>query len=206
MRSNENSVSAGRGRRVGVISGSRRSALRRRFRRSRGFTLIEAALTTVIVGTGVLAIVAAQQAYHRKNDWAQRTGTAVLLANELRELTLTLPQHDPIDPTHMGPESNETSVSQYDDLDDFAGTVTSGVGSGTTFSPPINALKQTVPNLNGWSQTISVANVLDDNISTTFTQPLGTTRLMRVSVDIYYQAPGAATPMLMTNLTWVVGE
>lgn len=179
---------------------------RRPTRRRGGFTLIEAALTTVIVGTGVLAIVAAQQAYHRKNDWAQRTGTAVLLANELRELTLTLPQHDPISPSHMGPESNETSVTQYDDLDDFAGPVSNGVGAGITFSPPINALKQAIPNLSGWSQRITVANVLDDNISTTFTQPLGTTRLMRVSVDVSYQAPGAADPMLMTTLTWVVGE
>ena len=42
---------------------------------NRGFTLIEAALTTAIVGTGVLSIMAAQQAYLRKNDWAQRAGT-----------------------------------------------------------------------------------------------------------------------------------
>jgi len=39
-------------------------------RRAKGFTLMEAALTTVIVGVGVLSIVEAQQAYHQKNDWA----------------------------------------------------------------------------------------------------------------------------------------
>ena len=80
-----------------------RHAATRHPRRQRGFTLIEASLTTVIIGTGVLAILAAQQAYHRKNDWAQRTGTAVLLANEIRELTLPMPQHDPFNPTVMGP-------------------------------------------------------------------------------------------------------
>ena len=63
----------------------------RRHRRDAGFTLIEAALTTVIIGTGVLAIVGAQQAYHQKNAWAQRTGTAMLLANEIREMTMPLP-------------------------------------------------------------------------------------------------------------------
>ena len=32
----------------------------------------------------MLAILSAQQAYHRKNNWAQRTGTAVLaIANVL---------------------------------------------------------------------------------------------------------------------------
>ena len=122
-----------------------------------------------------LAILSAQQAYHRKNDWAQRTGTAVLLANEIRELTLTLPQHDPYSPTHMGPETGETSVALYDDLDDFAGPVTAGYGAGVTFDGPINALRQPITNMTGWRQVVKVENVLADNISSTFTQPLGTT-------------------------------
>ena len=80
--------------------------------RDSGFTLIEASLTTIIVGTGVLAILAAQQAFHKKNDWAQRSGTAMLLANELREFTLSLPQHDPITgDTNMGPELGENDVT-----------------------------------------------------------------------------------------------
>ena len=56
--------------------------------------------------------MSAQQAYLRKNVWAQRTGTAVLLANELRELTLSLPMHDPITPDTMGPEADEGSLVQ----------------------------------------------------------------------------------------------
>ena len=35
--------------------------------RARGFTLIETALATVIVGTGVLAIVSAHQAFFKQN-------------------------------------------------------------------------------------------------------------------------------------------
>lgn len=181
----------------------------RHFRRSRGFrgfTLIEAALATVIIGTGVLAILAAQQAYHRKNDWAQRTGTAMLLANEIRELTLTLPQHDPITGTaNMGPEAGET-IASYDDLDDFAGPVTGGVGAGVTFNPPINALRQTIPDLEGWSQVVKVENVLPDNISSTFTQNLGTTDLMRVTVTVTYKSPQSDEAMTVTTLTWMVGE
>jgi hypothetical protein len=162
----------------------------------------------VIVGTGVLAIVSAQQAYHRKNDWAQRTGTAVLLANELRELTLPLPMHDPLTgKSHLGPESNEPTVASYDDLDDFAGPVgADGRGAGITFNPPINALRLPISDMAGWSQVIRVDNVLPNDISSTFTQPLGTTDLMRVSVTVRYQKPTEASPQTMTTLTWVVGK
>jgi len=177
-------------------------------RRTRGFTLIEAALTTVIIGTGVLAIVAAQQTYVQKNDWAQRTGTGMLLANELRELTMPLPAHDPITGMdNLGPEANEATVQDYDDLDDFAGSVdVNGVGAGITFDPPINALRLPIANMDGWSQEILVVNVLPDNISSTFTQPLGTTALMRVRVTVLYQGPRMQTPTPITQLTWVVGD
>jgi len=186
----------------------------RRLRRGRGFTLIEAALTTVIVGTGVLAIVAAQQAYIQKNDWAGKTGIAMNLANELRELTLTLPMHDPITGTaFMGVEPGETSVTDYDDLDDFAGTITSGKGSGIVFGDtddgadqagPINALRQVVPDLDGWSQEIIVENVLPNDISSTFTADLGSTEMMRVTVYVRYQGPRDDDPVTITEMTWVV--
>jgi len=179
----------------------------RRHRRAAGFTLIEAALTTIIVGTGVLAIIAAQQAYHMKNNWSTRTTTAMLLANELRELTLALPLNDPITrDASVGPESDESSVLAYDDLDDFAGVVTSGSGAGTTFDPPVNALRQSIADLPGWSQQIRVESVLPDYIDATFSQPLGSTGVMRVTVTVLYQDPNQAAPEAITELSWVVTE
>ncbi len=178
-------------------------------RRSAGFTLIEAALTTVIVGTGVLAIVAAQQAYHMENDWAQRTGTALLLANELRELTLTLPVHDPITgKSNLGPEAGETTIADYDDLDDFAGDVDAmGIGSGLSFNPPVNALRQPVTSMANWTQVINVESVLPDDISSAFTQSLGADgTLKRVTVTVQYQGPNDNQPSPVTGLTWVVTE
>ncbi len=182
--------------------------IRKRRRRQRGFTLIEAALTTVIISTGVLAILAAQQAFHKKNDWAQRTGTALLLANELRELTMVLPKHDPFTGlATVGPEAGEDSVLDYDDVDDFAGVVNgAGIGEGIIFDPPINALRQEIADLKGWSQKIDVASVLPDNISSTFTQPLGTTDLLRVTVTVFYQGPRDDQPNVVTTLSWVVGN
>lgn len=178
-----------------------------RRRRRAGFTLIEAALTTVIVGTGVLSIVAAQQAYHRKNDWSQKIGTAVLLANELRELTLSLPAYDPLNGTsQLGPRADQTTVATYDDVCDFAGTVTAGVGTGMTFTPPINALRQPIANMAGWSQAIRVANVLPDNIGSTFTQPLGTTDLVRVTVTVSHTNPNNNETTALLTTSWVVGR
>lgn len=182
---------------------------RRQLQRAAGFTLMEAALATVIIGTGVLAILAAQQAYHQKNDWAQRTGTAQLLANEIRELTMFLPQHDPVSgASTIGVESNESGLADYDDLDDFAGVVdgVTGRGSGVTFNPPINALRQDIPNMAGWEQEVRVENVRPDNISvsSSLTQPLGTTELVRMTVTVRYTPPNQPK-RTMTTLTWIVG-
>lgn len=180
--------------------------LPKRRSRASGFTLIEAALTTIIVGTGVLAIVAAQQAYHQKNDWAQHTGTAMLLANEIRELTLPLPLHDPLShASNLGPELNEPDVEDYDDLDDFAGIVNpSGYGAGLTISPPINALRQTIPNMEGWTQFVQVEGVDPGDLASTTTFGIGLTDMVRVTVTVSYQGPHDEQPMTLTRLTWVV--
>jgi hypothetical protein len=179
----------------------------RRHRRAGGFTLIEAALTTVIVGTGVLAIMAAQQAYHQKNGWAQRTGTAMLLANEVRELTLPMPMYDPITgKANIGPEAGETSISDYDDLDDFAGIPASGDYPGTTFDPPIDALRRQITDMRGWSQQIKVESVWETDIAYTGPIPLGSTPMLRMTVNVMYQGPNDANPSSITQLTWVIGE
>jgi hypothetical protein len=199
-----------------------RRPVRRLGRTSGGFTLIEAALATVIIGTGVLSILAAQLAYHQKNQWATKSGTAMLLANEIRELTLAMPLHDPIQGSHMGPETGEATISSYDDLDDFAGDVGADKkGSGTVFvstdatwipsgakrmAGPIDALGQTITTMPGWSQLVRVENVLPENIAVSddLTQPLGSTDVVRVTVDVYYQSPQDSEAHVFGTLSWIV--
>jgi prepilin-type N-terminal cleavage/methylation domain-containing protein len=72
------------------------SCVRTARRAGRGFTLIETALATVIVGVGVLALLDAQAAFHVSNDWSTHAATGTYLANEIRELTRKLPNHDPV--------------------------------------------------------------------------------------------------------------
>lgn len=174
----------------------RSSTIRRRS--AGGFTLIEAALVTIIVGVGVLSIVQAQAAFHQENNISQHIGTALLLANEIRELTMQLPQHDPIDgPNHWGPEPGENSVATYNDLDDFDGT-----GTGITFSPPVDAQRQVIPNMTGWSQHVTVENVLPNDLSGAAAPDLSTD-VVRMTCQVYYQGPNDPEPTLITQLTWI---
>ncbi|MEI7877635.1 MAG: hypothetical protein WCI96_06860, partial [Planctomycetota bacterium] len=123
---------------------------------ARGFTLIETALATIIIGTGVLAIVSAHQAFFKQNEWSTHASTGQRLGNEIRELTLHLPRHDPVTGTsYWGPEPNEFDVEDFDDLDDFDGED----GEGVTFSAalgngPISALGYPMTDMAGWSQRV----------------------------------------------------
>jgi type II secretory pathway pseudopilin PulG len=170
-----------------------------------GFTLIETTVASIIVALAVLAIVAAQQAFHRQNDWAGKEATGLSLANEMRELTMNLPQHDPITgPAAFGPEVNERDpdplimIQFLDDLDDFAGLN----GGGITFVNPVNANRQPIPNLTGWTQRIWVENVAPSNIAGPAVTP-NTTDLLRITVTASYTDPGGSDTTEIARLTWI---
>ncbi len=180
--------------------GSERLPTRTRYRR--GFTLIETALATVIVGTGVLAIVSAQQAFHIKNNWSTHASTATLLGNEIREMTLSLPRHDPVNGlAFWGSEPNELWVGDFDDVDDFDGDDDGLIFSAQLGNGPINARREVIANMDGWSQIVRVYNI--DPFNITSIQPNGTTDMLRVEVVVTYQAPMDANPREMTRVSWI---
>ncbi len=192
----------GEARRGSRSAGTGRLAERPRARR--GFTLIETALATIIVGVGVVAIVSAQQAFHIKNNWSTHASTATLLGNEIREMTLNLPRYDPVTgQAYWGSEPNEAWVGDFDDIDDFDGD-----GGGLIFSAdfdppngPINAQREVIANMPGWTQIVEVYNV--DPFDITSDQPDGTTNMLRVEVIVTYQAPSDSTPREMTRVSWI---
>lgn len=168
-------------------------------RHRRGFTLIETALATIIVGVGVLALVESQQAFIRANAWSTHSATATYLANEIREMTRRMPRHDPVTGLYTqsvsgtstlmgwGPEPGETTVADFDDIDDFDGITfafngTDGLDD-QDLRGPIDAFGEIIPQINndgsaaldaqgdplplqGWSQTVRVDKVLPTNYST----------------------------------------
>ncbi|MHC4709682.1 MAG: type IV pilus modification PilV family protein [Planctomycetota bacterium] len=176
-----------------------------------GFTLIETALATIIVGVGVLAMVSAQAAFHKKNAWSTNASIAMALGNEIREMTWNLPQRDPVTgDAFWGPEGNEVSFDDYDDLDDFDGD-----GGGLIFSAafgngPINARREVIPNMDGWSQIVRVFNVDSFDISVDPDRPDdsmlpadGTTAVMAIEVIVEFQGVHETTPQEMTRVSWI---
>jgi len=117
----------------------------------RAFTLLEALIATILVGFSIAALLAANGTLSMANGAGADQSTAEFLAEQIRELTAMLAVVDPTTGTAtFGPESLETSVTSYDDLDDFHGAV---------FSPPIAANRATLPELAGFSQQVTVQNV-----------------------------------------------
>jgi type II secretory pathway pseudopilin PulG len=131
-------IRAGGGNRLSQLGAwATRSAAERRATRTRrgasghprGFTLIEAALATIIIGVGVVALVEAHQAFMRTNQWSSHAAAATYLGNELREYMRELPKHDPASGLWFdsgtlqgwGRETGEVTLADFDDLDDFDG-------------------------------------------------------------------------------------
>ncbi len=179
---------------------------RARPRRRAGFTLIEAALTTVIVGVGVLAMVAAQQAFHQKNAWSMNSSTAVALANHIREATWDLPQHDPVTGCfNWGPEvtpGGEVSVEFYDDVDDFDGPD----GTGLEFHPPINSRREEIPSLDNWFQTVFVKHVNPFDVNEVIDEVGDNceTKVMKVTVLVEYTTAHSSDREFGTEVWWIV--
>ncbi|MEL6330514.1 MAG: prepilin-type N-terminal cleavage/methylation domain-containing protein [Planctomycetota bacterium] len=102
----------------------------------RGFTLVEAALATAVLGVGVLALIEAQGAFIRTNLYSSQATSGALMAGEIRELTRNLPKHDPVTGLSLadvgggatqligwGPEGDEQNAEDIDDIDDLDGMV-----------------------------------------------------------------------------------
>jgi len=93
----------------------------RKYRRSRGFSLIEALLASMILAFSAVAVSHALLAGHQLTDAALHHSHAMDLAGATMEEVLRLPYNDPDGSSNMGPESGETNRTLYDNIDDYHG-------------------------------------------------------------------------------------
>ncbi|QOV90115.1 PilV family protein [Humisphaera borealis] len=140
--------------------------------RRKGFTLIEAAWVTVIVGIGAVAMLELLAAGTVVNANGNQMTTAVNLANNMREIALGLPFNDPEQPVTWA--TKEASVASYDDVLDL---------DGTSFSPPLDVRRQPIADLTSWKQTVTVQSVAPDAVPSVRPNN-ATTATARVTVKI----------------------
>jgi Tfp pilus assembly protein PilV len=111
----------------------RQSAVRR------GFTLMEAAIVTVIVGVGTVAMIQLLAAGSVANSQSHELTTGMNLANNVREMTQTM------------------------DFDDVLAL------NNTTYNPAVDAMQQPVTSLSGWTQQVSATRVIENAVANTTT-------------------------------------
>lgn len=120
--------------------------------RSRGFTLLETALTTVIIGTGVIALIQLLAAGTMSNGSATELTTAVNLANNIHEIALALPFINPNNPTSTT-SGGATTFNYLWDL------------NGNSYSPPLDIRKNAINTYSNWSQVVTVNSVDQTNLT-----------------------------------------
>lgn len=130
---------------------------RRALCRRRGFTLLEAALATMIVGTGVVALLQLLAAGTMSTEAGTELTTAVNLANNIHEISVYLPFNDP------GSGGSTTTKEaggpgNYNDIWDL---------NGDTYSPPLDARRQPISGYSNWAQQVTVQSVAPDNLTVT---------------------------------------
>ena len=159
---------------------SSRSRAPRRFRL--GFTLIEAALATAIVGMGILSMVRLVAACTQGNSLAKQVTTATLLADHIQEAMAGLPINDPyLVNTYFGPEPGET-LPTFNDIDDF---------DASSFNPPIDSMRNRLVLFPQYTQAVSVCPVSSGGIRC-FGLGWVTISMSRLSAAL----PGSITPRL----------
>jgi prepilin-type N-terminal cleavage/methylation domain-containing protein len=139
-----------------------------------GFTLIEVMIAVILVGLAIASLVGANISFTQANGAGTDLSTAEFLLEQVKELTTMLSVVDPQTGTAtFGPETGET-LTGYDDLDDF---------DNQSFSPPIDAGRNTLNNFASFSQQVIVQNVNPSNFEQVVSPH--NTNFVRVTVKVF---------------------
>ena len=148
----------------------------------RGFTLIEAALVTVIIGVGVVGMLELLAVGTETNSDGTELTTAMNLANNVREIALGMDFYDPQDTADGSAErpktwnTKEATVKDYDNVLDLDDCV---------FNPPLNGMRDPMDGYKSWTQIVKVESVFDENLASVAPQDTPREPTARVTVIMW---------------------
>ena len=121
----------------------------RRCRNRAGLALVEAAISSLIVGTMMVAALMTVGAARRSQYLTMTRGQGRLLAQAMMNEILDRDYEDPVVKDGFGREGGESALirADWDDVDDYADW---------SASPPQTEDGQALPGLEGWTRSVSV--------------------------------------------------
>lgn len=129
-------------------------------RRRRGFTLIEAAMVTAIIGFGVVGMLQLLAAGTRTNSEGAALTVAVNLTNNIREISLGMAYRDPQLPNQWsareGIGNPNVDAPLYDNITDL---------DTVTFSPPLDVRRSPIAAYGNWAQNVVVQTVSSTHLA-----------------------------------------
>ena len=136
------------------------------------FTLIEAIVSLLIVGTLLITALNAVGASQVGQSRLGNRRTAALLAQQLMAEILIGAYEDPDGESVFGPEADETARALYDDLDDY---------NGWSAMPPQRRDGTVVPDRADWQRSVTVDYVKPIDLLDTSVPDQG---VKRISVEV----------------------
>jgi len=146
-------------------------------RRRSGFTLVEIAVATAVIGIGITALVTSLQAGTSANSGSEKVNTATFLAQQIHEWTLRLPFKDPDAADANNPPGPDGTDAYHlvDDLDDLLNV---------TYSSDHPSPEPSVSTPPGWSETITLTWRDPKDLQKTVAN--GTSDVINVQVEVKF--------------------
>jgi Tfp pilus assembly protein PilV len=169
-----------------------------------GFTLVEAALTTMIVGVGTVAMMGLLVTGVNSSQQAANLTTAVDLANDVHELCESLPFA--ASNNYWGiPSGYTVSSLMSSPLANITWLDGQTFGAGSTPAGPVDATFSTIAGLSGWSEVVAVNSVSPTNLAANApTKSTATYPMSRITVTINHTANSTVQQVYQTS--WIVAQ
>jgi len=139
---------------------------------ARGFTLIEAVISILLVSVMLVAALNTVGASRLSQMKTTDQSRGQLLAEDLMAEILDQPYEDPINPSQFGQLGRENESggirTDWNDVDDY---------DGWSGSPPQDKTGNVIPGFNGWSRQVSVQWANSSNLIQTSSFPTGIKRI-----------------------------